>query len=126
MAAATSSKPSPPAPGTQEANDFYRMMDGYFEKLDALGATLAITADHGMKAKHDTEGLPAVISSAAMVIGRTPQDHDMSALSEPLRSHGGLSEQRVPFLLNRPTTNLSPDRILRNFDIIDVALNHVQ
>jgi len=199
------------APGTSKANEFYGMMDGYFEQLDALGATLAIVADHGMKAKHDDQGQPAVIflqsrldewlgggqaqvilpitdpyvvhhgalggfvtvyladesdteglvarltevkgieavltraeacarfdlpedrigdliviSSSGKVIGRTPEDHDMSALTKPLRSHGGLSEQRVPFLLNRPIVDVSPDRRLRNFDIIDVALNHVR
>ena len=73
----------------------------------------------------DRVGELLVISSAGNVLGRAPEDHDLSALTEPLRSHGGLSEQRVPFLLNRPTTDLSPDRRLRNFDIIDVALNHV-
>jgi phosphonoacetate hydrolase len=199
------------APGTPEANDFYRMMDGYFEKLDSLGATLAITADHGMKTKHDPQGQPAVlflqsllddwlgagrarvilpitdpyvvhhgalggfvtvyladepevdgliarltktegietvlsraeacarfelpedrigdlivVSSSGKVIGRTPEDHDLGALTRPLRSHGGLSEQRVPFLLNRAITGVSPDRCLRNYDIFDIALNHVR
>jgi phosphonoacetate hydrolase len=49
------------APGSEGANAFYRMMDGYFAELDALGATLALTADHGMKAKHDANGDPDVI-----------------------------------------------------------------
>ena len=49
------------APGTSQANDFYRMMDGYLAKLDALGATIAITADHGMNAKTDAAGVPQVI-----------------------------------------------------------------
>src|SRR5438034_1730858 len=49
------------APGTAQANDFYRMMDGYLARLDALGATIAITADHGMNAKTDADGLPQVI-----------------------------------------------------------------
>ncbi len=65
-------------------------------------------------------------TSWGQVIGRTPGDHDLSALTKPLRSHGGLSEQRVPFLLNRPIEDVSPDRRLRNFDIFDIALNHVQ
>jgi phosphonoacetate hydrolase len=49
------------APGTPQANDFYRMMDGYFAELAALGATLAITADHGMSAKTDGAGQPRII-----------------------------------------------------------------
>ncbi len=49
------------APGTAAADAFYRMMDGYFSKLAALGATLAVTADHGMNAKTDADGRPRVI-----------------------------------------------------------------
>jgi phosphonoacetate hydrolase len=49
------------APGSPEANEFYGMMDGYYAKLAGLGATLAITADHGMNAKTDESGRPRVI-----------------------------------------------------------------
>jgi phosphonoacetate hydrolase len=49
------------APGTEGANDFYRMLDGYWAELDALAATLVLTADHGMSAKHDATGAPDVI-----------------------------------------------------------------
>ncbi|MFP3616161.1 phosphonoacetate hydrolase, partial [Paraburkholderia sp. SIMBA_050] len=50
------------APGTDGANAFYQMMDTYLKRLDELGAIVAITADHGMNAKHDGEtGEPNVI-----------------------------------------------------------------
>lgn len=49
------------APGTPVANAFYRMLDGYLARLDALGAALAVTSDHGMKPKHDAEGRPNII-----------------------------------------------------------------
>ena len=49
------------APGTPAANQFYAMMDTHFAALDAAGAVLAVTADHGMKAKHDATGAPDVI-----------------------------------------------------------------
>jgi len=49
------------APGTPGANAFYRMMDAYLQRLDALGAIVAITADHGMNDKHDAAGEPNVI-----------------------------------------------------------------
>ena len=199
------------APGTIRANEFYAMMDGYWGKLHAEGVTLALTADHGMKAKHDSLGapnviylqrildtwlgaavarvicpitdpyvvhhgalggfvtvylpteidVPAVVARVAdlqgvdcalsraegcerfelpedrmgdmlvvaghnTVIGTTPERHDLSGLDAPLRSHGGLSEQRVPFIINRATPSLSVDRELRNYDIFDVALNYVQ
>ena len=197
------------APGSEGANAFYRMMDGYFAKLDALGATLALTADHGMKAKHDANGDPdviylqtvmdewlgegqarvicpitdpyvvhhgalggfatiyladgdktadvvsrllaldgieaalsreegcrrfelppdrvgdvMVISTRHKALGTSRERHDLSGLKEPLRSHGGLSEQKVPLIVNRPAPSLAPDRRLRNFDIFDVVLNH--
>jgi phosphonoacetate hydrolase len=35
-----------------------------------------------------------------------------------------VSEQQVPFLINRPA-RVASGRRLRNFDIFDVALNHV-
>ena len=49
------------APGTPGANAFYQMMDGYLQRLDELGAIVAVTADHGMNAKHNEDGEPNVI-----------------------------------------------------------------
>ena len=58
------------APGTPAANAFYEMMDGYLAQLDALGATIALTADHGMNAKTDAgrraaDHLPAGLARRA-------------------------------------------------------------
>jgi phosphonoacetate hydrolase len=49
------------APGTPAANAFYAMMNGYLEQLDAMGATIALTADHGMNAKTDAAGRPQIL-----------------------------------------------------------------
>ena len=49
------------APGTPAANAFYEMMNGYLAQLDSLGATIALTADHGMNAKTDAGGRPQII-----------------------------------------------------------------
>ncbi|HVJ22520.1 MAG TPA: phosphonoacetate hydrolase, partial [Burkholderiales bacterium] len=49
------------APGTPAANAFYSMMDKYLARLDAMGCTIALTADHGMNAKHRADGAPDVI-----------------------------------------------------------------
>src|SRR5437762_10792248 len=49
------------APGTPAADAFYRMMDGYLARLDALGAIIVLTADHGMNAKTDAAGRPRVV-----------------------------------------------------------------
>jgi len=199
------------APGTPVANAFYNMMDGYLGKLDAMGATLALTADHGMNAKHTEIGEPDVIflqdvlddrlgsgearvilpitdpyvvhhgalgsfatiyvrdedrvpellealrsmegilyaldreggcrefelpedrmgdiivvSGLHKVLGTSVDRHDLSALEEPLRSHGGITEQRVPLVFSRPVRAAVGLGRLRNYDIYDVALNHVE
>ncbi len=49
------------APGTAVANDFYAMIDRNLARLDELGATIVLTADHGMNAKHGADGQPNVI-----------------------------------------------------------------
>jgi len=49
------------APNQQGAKDFYSMADAYIGELDHLGAALVVTADHGMKPKHDANGEPSVV-----------------------------------------------------------------
>lgn len=188
------------APEEQRAKDFYAMFDRYLTELDAMGAAIVVTADHGMKPKHDAHGDPAVIyaqdlldewlgeaaarvilpitdpyvvhhgalgsfataylppgadhadviarlralpemlevldkatavqrfelpadrigdivmiSTANMTIGTSAHRHDLAAIKEPLRSHGGLTEQVVPFIVNR-VIDLPTAPTLRNFD----------
>jgi len=64
-----------------------------------------------------------VIARHDVVLGTSASRHDLSGLDAPLRSHGGLSEQRVPFVLSRPT-RLPETARLRNFDLFDAALNY--
>lgn len=199
------------APGTPVANDFYAMMDGYLAKLDAMGCTIVVTADHGMNAKFGADGQPDVlylqdvfdkwlgtdkarvilpitdpyvvhhgalgsfavvylpsgaspqewaakvkalpgieaaltkeeaatrfelpadrlgdliiVSTKHKVLGTSASRHDLSGLTEPLRSHGGVSEQRVPLLCNRKLAgDASASHRWRNFDAFDLALNLV-
>ena len=44
------------APGDDAANAFYAEVDRSLAAIDRLGATLVVTADHGMKAKADRSG----------------------------------------------------------------------
>jgi phosphonoacetate hydrolase len=197
------------APGTAAANRFYAMMDRYLAKMDAMGAVVALTADHGMNAKTRADGSPnviylqdlidgwigaerarvilpitdpyvvhhgalgsfatiyvqgrdrdvvserleatdgialvldnaeacrrfelppdrvgdlVVVSAKHVVVGTSRARHDLSGLDAPLRSHGGTSEQTVPLIFNRATKAL-PSRRLRNFDVFDIALNHLE
>ena len=197
------------APGSEGANRFYAMMDRYLARLDALGAVIALTADHGMNAKTRPDGSPnviylqdaidgwigrgrarvilpitdpyvvhhgalgsfatiyldepargevaarlartegvelvlgnaaacarfelpndrvgdlVVVSGRHVVLGTSAARHDLSGLDAPLRSHGGISEQEVPLLFNRRVVD-APRRRLRNFDVLDLALNHLE
>ncbi|MBC9207407.1 phosphonoacetate hydrolase [Roseomonas aerophila] len=75
------------------------------------------------------EGDLTVIARRGVALGGRATEHDLSQLAgERLRSHGGLAEQAVPFLLSEP---LRPEWLhahprLRNFDIFDAALNGVE
>lgn len=72
----------------------------------------------------DRIGDIVVLSTIHKVLGTSRARHDLSGLTEPLRSHGGLTEQTVPMIANRKVT-LPAGHQLRNFDIFDVALNRV-
>ena len=74
----------------------------------------------------DRIGDVVVVSERSTVIGTAASRHDLSALDAPLRSHGGVSEQRVPLILNRRINGLDLQRRWRNFDAFDLALNHAQ
>jgi phosphonoacetate hydrolase len=196
------------APGTPEANRFYRMMDGYLGELESQGCAIVLTADHGMNAKTRLDASPnviylqdlldawlgpgrtrvilpitdpyvvhhgalgsyatlylgpgvdrravtarlaalrdielvlsraeaaarfelppdrigdlVVISTRAVALGSAAAKHDLSGLDAPLRSHGGLSEEAVPLIMNRPFA-AEPNRRWRNFDAFDWILNH--
>ena len=74
----------------------------------------------------DRIGDIVVVGERDVVLGTAVTRHDLSQLELPLRSHGGVSEQRVPLVLNRRTNGLDTNRRLRNFDAFDLALNHAR
>lgn len=72
----------------------------------------------------DRIGDLVVVSVRAVALGSARAKHDLSGLDAPLRSHGGLSEQPVPLVMNRAIANLDSNRRWRNFDAFDWVLNH--
>ena len=96
------------------------------EGLEYVGTRVEACRDFELPT--DRIGDVVVISNHCTVLGKAPQDHDLSLLDGGLRSHGGLAEQEVPLLLNKPLNPAYSQRLasmLRNFDLFDLALNGV-
>ena len=195
------------APGHEVANKFYAMFDKYIGLLDDTGATIIITADHGMKPKSKEDNSPNAIflqdhldsffskgktkvilpitdpyvvhhgalgsfatiyldnkedlndviseikkikdievvlnkeeacskynlpndrmgdvicmSSEYMTIGSSKNKHNLSELKEPLRSHGGLHEREVPFIINKKIDQIDSNKQLYNYDAFYYAI----
>ena len=192
------------------ALEFYTAIDKWIGRLVDTGADVALTADHGMNAKHLPDGSPNVIyleteltaafgkginvllpitdpyvvhhgalgsfatihvpsgldvttvkdriagidgitevhdretavrllelpgdrigelvalSGRDVVIGKTPEHHDLTVLEGALRSHGGRYEEMVPMILSRrlsPNYKVKAMGDLRNFDVFDLICN---
>jgi phosphonoacetate hydrolase len=87
------------------------------------------TAARKLELPADRIGDLVVMSKRDVVIGRTPEHHDLNALRGGLRSHGGRYEEMVPFIISEPlnleyTAKAAGDP--RNFDIFDFAMNGIQ
>jgi phosphonoacetate hydrolase len=108
----------------------------YCEKPEAWAAKLksmpgieaALTKEEAAKRFElpaDRLGDLVVVSTKHKVLGTSAARHDLSGLTEPLRSHGGISEQHVPLICNRTLAAPAGGRHWRNFDAFDLALNLV-
>jgi phosphonoacetate hydrolase len=76
----------------------------------------------------DREGDVAVISRENVCIGGSEKNHDLSGLKgHRLRTHGGTSEAKVPFILNRPLNEAYKAKAagapLKSYQIFDFAIN---
>ena len=79
-------------------------------------------AAHRFELPEDRIGDVVVVSERDTVLGTAAARHDLSGLDAPLRSHGGISEQRVPLIVNRANAGLEAGRRWRNFDAFELAL----
>jgi phosphonoacetate hydrolase len=105
---------------TSEVSAWLMQLTGVTEVYDRA------TAAWKLELPADRLGELVVMSGRNVVLGRTPEYHDLKALHGGLRSHGGRYEEMVPFILSEP---LKPDYAAkaaddpRNFDIFDFAVN---
>jgi phosphonoacetate hydrolase len=110
----------PPGSKMDAVQNYIRELPGITEVLDRPTATRL------MELPADRIGDLVVCAGRDVVLGRTPQWHDLKALEGGLRSHGGRYEEMVPFLLSQPlipsfATRAKAD--VRNFDIFDFTCN---
>ena len=103
-------------------------LDQVREMLQAMaGVEQVLTRDEAVRRFElagDRIGDLIVAADHLTVLGTCAVRHDLSGLTVPLRSHGGISEQKVPLLFNRPLHGVGRSRRLRNFDVFDLVLNH--
>ncbi|TDQ77705.1 phosphonoacetate hydrolase [Dongia mobilis] len=72
----------------------------------------------------DRLGDVIAVSARNFAIGTSVEKHDLSGLTVPLRSHGGMTEQKVPVIVNRKLKALPAGYRLRNFSAFDLACNY--
>lgn len=84
------------------------------------------TAARKLELPRDRIGDLVVLSGRDVTLGRTPEHHDLSAVKNGLRSHGGRYEEMVPLVICAP---LKPSYLRRaeadprNFDVFDFTVN---
>jgi len=99
---------------------FLRQVPGVTEVLERECAA------RWMELPEDRMGDVVVCSGRDVVLGRTPQWHDLTVIENGLRSHGGRYEEMVPFILSAPLNADYAARARgdpRNFDIFDFTCN---
>jgi phosphonoacetate hydrolase len=85
-----------------------------------------VAAAHAFELPADRIGDLVVLADGSTVLGKSREEHDLSALGGHLRSHGGLHERDVPIIVCQP---LDPSAVavreLHNRDLHDLLLNHL-
>ena len=76
----------------------------------------------------DREADVAVVARQDMCIGGSADNHDLSGLKgHRLRTHGGVSESKVPLILNRPLNEAyrikAASETLKSYRVFDFAIN---
>jgi phosphonoacetate hydrolase len=111
--------------------DLSRLMDASRSVTGIAEVVDGSTAARRFELPLDREADFVVLGDANTAIGSTRAAHDLSGLAgHRLRTHGGLMEQPVPFILSRPLVpeyrRIAEIRPLRNFDIFEFVLNGTQ
>jgi len=98
------------------------------------GIEMALTRDEAcarFDLPADREGDVAVVARRDVCIGSSAQAHDLSGLKgHRLRTHGGVSETLVPFIVSRPLNEAykleAVGGLLKSYRVFDFAINGTQ
>ncbi len=106
----------------EEVIEFARSVEGIEEVLDRKQAASTL------ELPYDVEADVVVISGENYCVGAAKADHDIAGLNGArLRTHGGFSEQDVPFVISRPLNadyaRRAGSEQLKNYQIFDYAIN---
>ena len=113
------------APGSKEANDFYVALDGFVGRLAALGATVALTADHGMNDKSNADGSPNVVFLQDLLdqefgAGRTTV---ILPITDPYVKHHGALGSYATVFLDQPVLATAAMRLLNRQPGVELVLS---
>jgi phosphonoacetate hydrolase len=98
--------------------DFLFAQDGITEVLTREQAVIKL------ELAPDRIGDLVVLSGRDVVVGKSPESHDLSVLKGGLRSHGGRYEEMVPLIVSKPLTpelQRLAEGDPRNFDVFHFA-----
>ncbi len=116
------------APGSEEANAFYAMMDAYWAQLDRLGAVIALTADHGMNAKHDQHGNPIIIYLQTVLddLVGPGKSRVILPITDPYVVHHGALGSFATVYLDHDIDLVSVTKFLSTLSGIDMVLGNAE
>ncbi|MCH2103052.1 MAG: phosphonoacetate hydrolase [Planctomycetes bacterium] len=99
--------------------------DAVYASIKALpGITEVYQRDEAAKRLElpaDRIGDIVCVSGQSVVLGRRRELHDLTAVEQGLRSHGGRHETEIPFLVSGPLPEDWSERQLRNFDLFEAT-----
>jgi phosphonoacetate hydrolase len=113
-------------PGSTEANQFYASIDPKLEQMDGVGATLVVTADHGMNSKADKDGRPHVIFLQSLLDDSfgTDTTRVILPITDPYIAHHVSLGSFATIYLTRDRDASEIVRMLSAVSGIDLALEH--
>jgi len=113
------------APGSPEATEYYVGIDNALARLLALGATVALTADHGMNDKSKDDGTPNIVFlqdllDAQFGIGTT---RVILPITDPYVKHHGALGSYATIFIQPPVSGPAVMSLLNKQPGVELVMN---